>query len=73
MVSSVQDSTYQEVQKLCTTNVQLQDEIVRLGGKVPNKDRSGSASIKSRLGDADKKENAACFKKLSIFYFLNSV
>lgn len=55
MVSSVQDSTYQEVQKLCTANTQLQDEIVRLGGKVPGKDRSGS--VQSRLGDKDKREN----------------
>jgi hypothetical protein len=46
MVSTVQDSTYAEVQKLCTVNVQLQDEILRLGGK-PSK----SGSIKNRLGD----------------------
>lgn len=50
MVSTVQDSTYAEVQKLCTANVQLQDEILRLGGKP-----SRSGSVKNRLGD-DRKQ-----------------
>jgi len=52
MVSTVQDSTYAEVQKLCTVNVQLQDEILRMGGK-PSK----SASIKNRLGDERKQQD----------------
>lgn len=58
MVSSVQDSTFQEVQKLCTTNVQLQDEIARLGGRPPIRGASSSkgGSEKPAMdGDAAKK------------------
>lgn len=57
MVSSVQDSTFQEVQKLCTTNVQLQDEIARLGGRPPARAPSskGGSEKPAMDGDAAKK------------------
>merc|ERR1712071_155149 len=48
MVSSVQGSTFQEVQKLCTSNIQLQDEIARLKA-------AGASTATANTSDLERK------------------